>query len=427
MSNAAVDLRQERGLALAKAKGKRFRHIAGGKYLVPSAQDTKAAGYVVDVDAGACTCPDHEERRSRCKHLWAIEYFRQEVTAPDGTTVVTEALRVRTNTPRDWATYNRARGDELARVPFMLHALCSRLQDPPRKPGPGRPRLHVRDAVFCAAMKVYLESTQRDLRSYLQGCLAAGYLQSVPGLGSLCRTMEDATLTPVLERLVEVSAMPLRGVETTFAADATGFGTSGFSRWFDEKHGEGSKSRIWVKLHAMVATRSNVYTAVRVTRNEGEGTADCPNFGYLVERTQANGWNMQDVTADKAYLSHANLALVERFRATPFIPFKIDSLPTGSPAWERAYHFASLHQEEFLRRYHQRSNVEASFGATKERFGGEVKSRLLSAQFNEVLLKCLCFNLARLTLAFHELGIDACFAPPARTEPAALPLAAEAP
>jgi hypothetical protein len=43
-----------------------------------------------------------------------------------------------------------------------------------------------------------------------------------------------------------------------------------------------------------------------------------------------------------------------------------------------------------------------------------------------VLLKCLCFNLARLTLAFHELGIEACFAPPARPAPLALPLAAEA-
>ena len=62
--------RQERGVALAKSKAKAFRHIAGDTYLVPS-PGSERPGYVVDVAAGKCTCPDYEERGVPCKHLWA--------------------------------------------------------------------------------------------------------------------------------------------------------------------------------------------------------------------------------------------------------------------------------------------------------------------------------------------------------------------
>ena len=54
-------------------------------------------------------CPDHEERRAKCKHLWAVEIRQTIETAPDGSTVVTESIKVTRKTyAQNWPAYNAA-------------------------------------------------------------------------------------------------------------------------------------------------------------------------------------------------------------------------------------------------------------------------------------------------------------------------------
>ena len=65
-----------------------------------------------------------------------------------------------------------------------------------------------------------------------------------------------------------------------------------------------------------------------------------------------------------------------------------------------------MNKELFLAHYHRRSNVESTFSALKRKFGDNVRSKLQAAQFNEVMLKCICFNLSCVVHAIHELGID---------------------
>jgi hypothetical protein len=57
--------------------------------------------------------------------------------------------------------------------------------------------------------------------------------------------------------------MPLRAVETTFAPDSSGFSTSRFVKWYDEKYGERS-GREWVKAHILTGVKTNVVVAVEV-------------------------------------------------------------------------------------------------------------------------------------------------------------------
>ena len=109
---------------------------------------------------------------------------------------------------------------------------------------------------------------------------------------------------------------------------------------------------------------------------------------------------------DKAYLSHDNLALVEGLGGVPYVPFKSNSGSTGSAAWERMWHYFSLNKDDFLAHYHKRSNVETTFSSVKRKFGPAVRSKLLDAQLNEVLLKCLCHNLSMLVHSIHEMGIE---------------------
>ena len=79
-------------------------------------------------------------------------------------------------------------------------------------------------------------------------------------------------MTPILKSLVELSALPLKGAETDFAVDATGFSTSRFDRWYDHKWGQVKSKREWMKLHAMTGVRTNIVTAVEVTSSRVNDT-----------------------------------------------------------------------------------------------------------------------------------------------------------
>jgi signal transduction histidine kinase len=66
-----------------------------------------------------------------------------------------------------------------------------------------------------------------------------GHVEHAAAYNSIFRAIERPDITPLLKLLVEESAAPLRAVERAFAADATGFATQTYVRWFDYKHGEG--------------------------------------------------------------------------------------------------------------------------------------------------------------------------------------------
>jgi transposase len=398
MSNAATDYRQARGLALVQGKGKRIKHIAGAKYLVPSATEN-AGGYVVDTEAATCSCPDHETRAVRCKHLWAVAYFRKEVAMPDGTTVVTESIRVTYS--QDWPAYNRAQCEEKERVQVLLRGLCDGIVSPPA--GRGRPRTPLRDAVYCATMKVYTTFSGRRATTDLEACASAGHMASAPHYNSISNYLDKPEMTPLLTALVEESASPMTSIETRFAVDSTGFSTCTYRRWYDAKYGREMKQAGWVKAHAMVGCTTNVITAVRVTDSDAH---DGPELPALVQSTAASGFDMRDVTADKAYLSHANLAAIEAVGAVPYVPFKSNSKGDGPAAWRRMFGLFMYRHDEFLSHYHQRSLSESAFSAIKRKFGPAVRSKCFVAQTNEVLCKALCYNLAALCHAMHGLGVE---------------------
>ena len=209
-----------------------------------------------------------------------------------------------------------------------------------------------------------------------------------------------------MQTLITESASPLHALESKFAIDSTGFSTSVYRRWFDHKYGQERKEAKFVKLHALCGTKTNVITSCLVTDESG---ADSPQLPALVAAT-AERFNVAEVSADKAYLGHANLAAIEAANAVPYIPFKINSKPDGSAAWRKMYGLFMFKQDEFAAHYHQRSNVEATFSSIKRKFGGAVRSKTFTAQVNEILCKVLCHNLSMLVHAMHELKVEPMFA-----------------
>lgn len=401
MNAASADPRQQRGLALAKGKQKRIKNIAGSTWLVPSATGA-AGGYVVDTANETCSCPDHEDRGVKCKHIWAVAYLRCEVTTPDGVVIVTEQ---RVTYKQDWPRYNAAQVEEKDRVQVLLRGLCDGIVEPPRPPTRGRQPMPLAVLVFAAAMKIYTTMSGRRASSDIRACKERGLVDRAAHYNTISEHLGRADLTPLLRMLVTESALPLRAIETAFAVDATGFATNTYARWYDAKYGEERKCQRWVKAHALVGTATHTIAAVEVTESNVHDTVMMPDLLGAV----AGRFDLREVSADKAYLSSRNLDMIEAVGAVPYIPFKSNSTANGSEAWRRLWHLFSLEKGRFLHHYHQRSNVETAFSSVKRLFGASVRAKLPTAQVNEVLLKCLCHNLAVLVHALHELDIEPSF------------------
>ena len=368
------------------------------RWVVPS-QSSNAIYAVETIDARpTCTCPDFELRGLACKHIFAVEFVEKRETAPDGT--VTETRAVRVTYGQSWAAYNQAQTNEKGEFCRLLHDLCAGIAEPEQ--ATGRPRLPLGDMIFSAAFKVYSTVSGRRFMTDMREACDAGLVAKAPHYNSIFRTLESESLTPIILRLIEESARPLASIETSFAVDSTGFGTCQRWNYCDSKYRKTMTRSDWLKVHAMVGTKTNVVTSVAVTDRDG---ADAPQFPGLVQST-AERFTVAEVSADKAYSNREALAVVDAIGGTPYIPFKLNARGDGPhKLWNKISLFA-MQREEFVAHSHRRSNVEATFSAIKRVFGDSVRSKIRTAQVTGVLLKVLCHNIRYLVHAIHELGVD---------------------
>lgn len=373
-----------------------------GGWHVPS--QSNGGTYVVDPDLGSCTCPDHELNAVDCKHLLAVRFTIRREEGKGGKVTYTKEVQVTYS--QSWHEYNLAQCEEKERFLQLLGDLCATLPVPAERKV-GRPAIPVPVQAFAAVYKVYSRLSSRRFMSDMRDAHAKGLVSWPLHFNSVCNAIHSPELTPILKHLITVSALPLKAVESDFAVDSTGFSTCRFIRWYDKKYGGETDKREWVKLHAMCGVRTNVVTAAEVT---GWAAADTNYFRPLVQTTGEN-FDMVQVSADKAYLSHANVDHVEKFGATPFIPFKSNSVvPTDDGAWERMWHLFAFQRDAFLANYHKRSNVETTFSMIKAKFGDAVLAKSDVGMINEALCKVLAHNICCVISAIHELGIEPRFA-----------------
>ena len=413
-----MDARQEKGLQIA-ALSKLTRE--GNTWLVPS--QAGKGKYVVDSDAKQCTCPDFEARQATCKHIFAVEYTIQREYTDDGETqTYTETVTVKKTYKQEWSAYNQAQTNEKERFQALLADLCKGIEAPEQTFG--RPRLPLADMVFSSAFKVYSTVSGRRFTCDLKDAHSKGYLTKAPHYNSIARYLENPGLTPILKALIEQSSLPLQAIESDFAVDSSGFSTSRFVQWMHAKYTNPHliQRRQFLKCHIMCGVKTNVITAVEIT----EGfESDSPQFKPLVETTAKN-FVMQEVSADKAYLSADNLKAVVDHAAMPYIPFKTNSKPNWglgtqqthnenarwrrkTALWREMYHFYSYNSERFMQSYHKRSNVETTFHMIKAKFGIALRSKTKTAQVNEALCKVLCHNICVVIQSTYELGIEPTF------------------
>jgi transposase len=393
-----MEAREIRGLEIARnAKVTRVDNL----FIIPSQSISKK--YAVDLDQNppVCTCADFETNRQQCKHIFAAQFLlrQDKESLPEPPQIARPTYR------QDWRSYRLAQVNEKSQFLALLYELCQGIEEPIQEKG--RPRLPLADIIFAATFRIYSTLSGRRFMSDLRDALQRGYLSRLPSYNSIFDYLQMKSLTPYITQLIELSSLPLKSVETAFAVDSSGFSTCRFTRWYDVKYGKDEDWREWIKLHLICGVKTHIVTGVEVSEAYAN---DYTYFQPLVEQTARNGFQMKEVSADKAYLGVSNFAAALKQGAIPYIPFKSNSQPNGNGAlWARIYHFYNFQRAEFLQHYHQRSNSESVFSMIKAKFGERLRCKTEQAQFNEALCKVLAHNLCCVIQSMYELGIDATF------------------
>lgn len=306
---------------------------------------------------------------------------------------------------QDWTSYNEAQTKEKTISEKLIIELMNSIPDKEiyTKKG-GRPWTPLRDRIFIMFLYCHAGYSSRRTISELNAAKERGLIEKIPHFNSILNFFHNKSVTPMLLKLIWITALPLRNIETDIAIDSSGFSTSRFQQWFNVRTGKDSKKRHWKKAHLSVGVKTNIIISMHIT----DGTsADCPELISLTKQSAKN-FDVKEVSADKAYLSKENFECIAELGAIPYVPFKSNSRRNsrGSPIWSRMFDYFLQNRDHFDKCYHKRSNVETAFHMIKRKFGQTLRTKKDNSQVNEILMKCLCHNLAILVHESIELGLE---------------------
>ena len=397
--------RWEKGRQIAAIPGA-IEKIREDMFTVRSQSGPGAYRVTLGGERPVCNCPDYVKRNLPCKHVASVQFFLEKQTVLPSGEVRSE--RVPVTYSQAWATYDRAQMEEVRLFDMLLSDLLADVSEPEQERG--RPRIPLREELFCAVQKVYSQLSCRRAHSLFGFAVERGHLPKTHGFVVSSRALNRPDATPVLHDLITRSALPLASLERGFAPDSTGIRTTSFGAWIEEKHGD-NREHVWLKAHALAGVKTHIIIRASVTDKNG---ADNSEFAPLVRAANDAGIPVKEVYADKAYSARNNYALAEEIGFDLYVPFKSNATgrsrsrgsrdgPDGhyhSTLWRKAFLFFQMHREEFEAKYHARSNAESGFSALKRKFGETLKSKTQTAQVNEILAKILAYNL---TVLIHEI------------------------
>ena len=307
---------------------------------------------------------------------------------------------------QNWIAYNQAQTQEKILFLELLYELCSKIPQPKRN-GAGRPSANLGEMTFSCCLKTYLDFSSRRSESDIKLAQQLGYLDHTPHFNTVLKYLGTTQLKEILMKLIEISSLPLKEVEKDFTLDASGFSTVMYGQWL-KKRNVYNEYRSFKKSHVMSGVKTNIITHIEVT----DGYVSDSNMLETLVNSTAKNFIMNEVSADKGYMSEKNLGIIFDNGAIPFIPFIRSVRQTSEdklPIWNAMFRFFRDHKEEYMRHYHKRSNAESVFSMMKRKFGSNLRARNSLAQENEVLCKALCHNICVLIQEMFELGIKVDF------------------
>lgn len=309
--------------------------------------------------------------------------------------------RKRPTYQQDWPKYNAAQRNEKAHFRHLLRDLVALAEEPAHLRG-RRPHTYS-DQIFSLVFKMYTGLSWRRFDTDLREAMGNQFINTAASTSTLARYMDDPALTPILHDLILCSALPMKGYDTCFAIDGTGFNSDRYARWFTEKWGKVVEhhGRDWAKLHLVCGTDTHIITCAEVSDWRDH---DNKYFEALVAAT-SDHFDVRTVAADKAYTSRRNMTFVDDMGAVLYAPFKSNVRQpdlTDNSAWARMLRMFLTDHDGWKEEYHKRSIVEAVISTMKRLFGGQLDSRNDVAQGNELLCRVIAHNLVVIIHMMYE-------------------------
>ena len=300
----------------------------------------------------------------------------------------------------DWTAYSEAKVNELRSIINLIKEMVDAVGLPEKPVSAGQPAKDAKDLAKAILLQQYLQANER---------VAIGWIDLLgPRLGissafewrSLARAYEREDVKFVLERVFELSTTPVQGSAHSFSLDSTGLEESRKENYESVAHSE--KSSSYPKLTSCISNEFHVVTSYAFTENVG----DCKAFGQAFALTAAMQ-SVERVELDAGFVSRDICTAIGNAGALPFVyPKKgITLKKKKSQAWKNMLLLFVANPQEWLRFYHERSNVESWHSAFKRRFSKPLQCKSVLTQATEVCARIIIENFAQLNTAFHERRI----------------------
>jgi len=281
--------KQKAKIILSRENG--IQELDAFRYLVQS--QTGIGSYQVQWNGKqwVCNCPDFVKNGhiQPCKHTIAVELYHGIGNVHDD---VIKEITPKTYS-QEWAMYNAAQVQEFELFDQFLYQLVSLIDEPEQHMG--RPRLKLRDQLFCSIMKVYSQLSGRRASYLYAEAMERQQISHAPHFNAISKTLNKKEIISILHELVHLSAEPLKGIEADFAIDSSGFRCSTFGEYCSYAHGT-NKRHNWLKVHISTGVYTNIIADVIITDEHG---ADSPQFRKLIKNT-AHNFSIHEVSADAA-------------------------------------------------------------------------------------------------------------------------------
>jgi hypothetical protein len=250
-------------------------------------------------------------------------------------------------------------------------------------------------------------------------------MRKVPHQNTLCRWMNDSALTPILQKMVELTAKPFRAIECAAIVDSSKMSQmrSAHSRWVEYGDDERDDAD-WMKMHALVGVETLVCMAVMFSGTDSDnGRLPVHDINFvlpLLEKVTGN-FSLRYLLGDKAYLSEQIVGRLFHMGIQAVVPIKKGwdglNMKQFYEPYQALVRWYNDHQADFHEHYRLRPKIESYFSLVKRVAEGFCWSRgrprkdadgypvgnskePCTAWINETLCKVIYVNL-RLTVQFE--------------------------
>ena len=190
--------------------------------------------------------------------------------------------------------------------------------------------------------------------------------------------------------LMKAHKMVIREIVAgSVAGDNTGYSNNGLVRWYDVRTDSIKNRKGWVKLHSIIDMRTRVVLDYIVTDSSVAG------INGLRPMLDRFGGGTGNFCLDAAYLAREICNIIDGKGMMPRICPKSNTVHNaqGSQSWRSMIDLYVSDPTRFKLEYHQRSIIEAVFGAIKKMYGNHTRCRRRGNQYREIAMRIICYSI----------------------------------